>query len=666
MRTPMLAVALAGALGMLAAVGSAAPGNGGTPPNGKTPPGLAKKAGTSTTASGAEPTAAAPAQDAAVSPTGSTVTTSSAPTPQIGSSEFNPNLLDAVNRAIPSSQSSAHVPSSHVPRPATLGVTGTGSELGPAFAGLNIVDQHSADNGNQFELEPPDQGLCVGSGTVLETINSVFATYKTSGTMTSGPTSLTEFFTGQPQVVRAPDGTATFYGPLLTDPRCYYDPGLQRFFMTITEIDQDPSTGALGTHSSVLIAVSTSSSPTTSASDWHIYAIDMSNAGGLAVDTEDGARVGSRTLPSHPGCPCVGDQPMIGADEYGFYVTTNEYSILGSEFNGAQVFAFDKAALAEGTLRLQYVAGADKPLPLAEDVAYSLQPATSPTAGDWATADGGTEYLLSTLDFNMTLDDRIAVWALTNTSSLASNEPAVELTSAVLSSEVYGQPPDAVQRSGSTPLATIVQQLFGLKNPNSKSAVKEELVAGNDDRMNQVVYADGHLWGAVNTVVKTGNGPSHVGSAYFVVSPGVGTGGVGGSITSQGYLAVDQANLLFPSIGVTHDGKAVYTATLTGTGYYPSAVYATIDSGSGPGAVHVAAAGAGPDDGYTGYPPNGGPTGRWGDYSAAAADDSGNVWVATEYIGQSCTPAEFLADQTCGGTRTVAANWGTFVARVTP
>jgi hypothetical protein len=117
---------------------------------------------------------------------------------------------------------------------------------------------------------------------------------------------------------------------------------------------------------------------------------------------------------------------------------------------------------------------------------------------------------------------------------------------------------------------------------------------------------------------------------------------------------------------VTHSGRAVYTATLAGPGYYPSAVYATIDPTSGPSGVHVAAPGAGPDDGFTGYPPFGGPTGRWGDYSAAVADTDGNVWLATEFIGQSCTPAEFYADTTCGGTRTILANWGTSFFKVTP
>jgi hypothetical protein len=577
--------------------------------------------------------------------------------PTVGPNEVQQSVEKEVNRDIPNSQSNAHVPSSRVPRPATVGVSQPGSELGSNFAGLDHFDQRTADSGNQFSLEPPDQGLCAGNGYVIEPVNDVFAIYDTAGSQLSGATSLTEFFTGQPQIVRHPDGTAT-YGPFLSDPRCYYDPATSRWFMTILEIGQDPNSGAFTGQSAELIAVSKTSMPSNDPSQWYLYSIDTTNNGGQAVDTVDGVQAGSRTLPTDAGCPCFGDQPLMGADQYGFYVTTNEFSINGPQFDQAQVYAFDKVGLEHGTLTMQYVADAPA---LAEGYSYSLQPATSPTAADWSTNNGGTEYLLSALDFNGTLDNRIALWTLTNTSSLATSTPDVQLSSPdVMPSEVYGQPPDAVQKSGPTPLATIIQQLYGAKNGKSSSAPQEELLAGNDDRMNQVVYAGGQLWGAVNTVVKTPNGPSHIGSAYFDVDPST------ASVAHQGYVAVNGENLDFPAIAVTTSGKAVYTATLVGRDYYPSAVYATIDATNGPSSVKIAGAGVGPDDGFTGYPPFGGPTGRWGDYSAAVPDSSGGAWVATEYIGQSCTNAQFYADTTCGGTRTILANWGTYIAHLTP
>ena len=72
-----------------------------------------------------------------------------------------------VNRSIPpgGSLSPAHVPAAFVPRPTPLAVVDPGAELGLNFSGLNFFNQRfDADGGNQFSVEPPDQGLCVGNG----------------------------------------------------------------------------------------------------------------------------------------------------------------------------------------------------------------------------------------------------------------------------------------------------------------------------------------------------------------------------------------------------------------------------------------------------------------------------------------------------------------------
>src|SRR4029453_6549197 len=56
-------------------------------------------------------------------------------------------------------------------------VAGANPGLDRAVEGLNFFDQRFANNGNQFSVEPPDQGLCVGNGFVLETINDVLQVY---------------------------------------------------------------------------------------------------------------------------------------------------------------------------------------------------------------------------------------------------------------------------------------------------------------------------------------------------------------------------------------------------------------------------------------------------------------------------------------------------------
>ncbi|MDX6532815.1 MAG: hypothetical protein QOF68_559, partial [Gaiellales bacterium] len=63
-----------------------------------------------------------------------------------------------------------------------------------SFLGLNHYDSRTANNGNQFSGEPPDQGLCVGNGFVLETVNEVLRVYNTNGQPLTNPTSFNEFY----------------------------------------------------------------------------------------------------------------------------------------------------------------------------------------------------------------------------------------------------------------------------------------------------------------------------------------------------------------------------------------------------------------------------------------------------------------------------------------
>ena len=548
--------------------------------------------------------------------------------PSTTTNEFGPSL--EADQQIPHSGKVVHVAAAHVPTPGGNSVAATSSASG--FVGISHRDQRLADSGYQWSLEPPDQGLCVGNGYVLEAVNDALAVYSTTGTLVSGPTALNPFFLLGHAIVRATPTTDAIFGPFISDPKCYYDSATQRWFVTALEIDVDSSTGAFGPGTHVELAVSAGSNP---AGAWNLFSLDT---------TSDGTGCSTTN-------PCLPDQPLIGADAQGFYISTNSFPLYTAGFNGAQVYAFSKSVLesgSSGSITGQRFDTGTIPAPDG-GVWYSLQPATAPPSGAFETAAGGTEYFLSALDFASTLDDRIAVWALTGTDSLATASPDLSLTHTVISSEVYGFPPDAQQKMGPTPLADAVHSPL-------------ELLAGNDDRMNQVVYADGNLWAGLNTVVQTPNGPTRVGAAYFVVAPSVSNSGdLSATMTNQGYVSVNQENVLFPSIGVNAAGNAIMTFTLVGPDYYPSVAYTPIDATNGAGDVYIAAAGAGPDDGFTGYRAFGGQgTGRWGDYSAAVADESGNLWFASEYIPKSCPT---LADTTC---RTPYANWGTWVGSIAP
>jgi hypothetical protein len=384
--------------------------------------------------------------------------------------------------------------------------------------------------------------------------------------------------------------------------------------------------------SHVVLAVSATANPTGA---WNVYDLDTTDGDG--------------SLANHPNCPCVADQPLIGADHYGFYISTNEYSLepFGAFFNGAQVYAFNKAQLAAGTGGALTGVHFDG-IPLAEGQAYTIQPATTPAGGAYDLSQRGTAYALSALDFTATLDHRIAVWSLTGTSTLGTTNqvtPSVK----ILDSEVYGQPPDAEQKNGPTPLRDA--ERAGIVN-GVKSVEHLELLAGNDDRMNEVKYADGLLWGDVNTVVKNSNGNTNVGIAWFAVDPSVSAAGVDGTIAHQGYVAVNRANALYGAIAANNNGDVAMGFTLSGTSYYPSSAWVSLTGGHA-SAVHISAAGQAPEDGFTGYVIEGGAgTARWGDYHAATADEAGNLWMAVEY-----TP---------NAPRTLLANWGTHITVVAP
>src|SRR5262249_59099573 len=45
------------------------------------------------------------------------------------------------------------------------------------FEGLTHYQQRYSRGGNQFSVEPPDQGMCVGNGHVVEVVNDVFNVY---------------------------------------------------------------------------------------------------------------------------------------------------------------------------------------------------------------------------------------------------------------------------------------------------------------------------------------------------------------------------------------------------------------------------------------------------------------------------------------------------------
>ena len=495
--------------------------------------------------------------------------------------------------------------------------TATGSNSG--FPGLTADDSRHADNGNQLYFEPPDQGLCASKGVVLEVVNrAALAVYSDKGDVMVPPVAMNAFF-GLPPSINRQVQPPTF-GPLMTDPQCYYDAEIGRWFLTIFQNTVDPTTGDFLVDGYIAITVSQTSDPTAT---WALYRLFVNDDG-------------QRGTPAHHGCPCVGDQPVVGADANGFYISTNEFAESDLQFNGAQIYAMSKTGLAFAAN------GGPTPTvvhldagPAAGGPSFSVHPTTTPPGAGFAL---NTEYFLSDSFDRVTMqDNRLVLWALVRSDRLVDARPAVSLRRTVVASEPFTVPPNIDQRPGPAPIARMVGEPLNQ-------------IGTGDYRMGQVQYSRGRLFGAISTGLTGGR----VGVAWFIVDPISAAGSLSGVVELQGYLGVARDSLLYPAVGVTASGRGVIAVGLAGPDYFPSAAYVDIDLHGVHGPVRVIGPGTGPEDGlfcyhaFVGSMAEGGC--RWGDYSAAIAEDGNTIITGVEYIGPR--------------PRAIYANWATFVGRI--
>jgi hypothetical protein len=571
------------------------------------------------------------------------------------------------------------------------------------FEGLNHYQQRYARGGNQFSVEPPDQGLCVGNGYVLEAVNDVLNIYDASGQSVLPDNTATNIVSGFPRNVNHAVDLNSFFGyapainratgvraQFVTDPSCLYDVATQRFFVVVLTLETRPN-GSFTHVNHLDLAVSKTSNPT---GLWNIYRIDVTNDGS----------VGNTGGP----CPCLGDYPHIGADANGFYITTNAYPWGPGDFDGAQIYAFSKAQLAAGAASVTLVhidttgmVHATSPVSQTEP-GFTVWPAQSP-GNQFDTDNGGTEYFMSSNAGGEAAGNaftgsstNLVVWTLTNTSSLNSASPALSLSNKVLSVNEYAIPPKQKQPGSGTAPGTDVPQGHCINDTTTVTiagtgcwrlpvgAPGSEVISrpdSNDTRMQQVMYANGKLWGALDTALNPDGGPQRAGIAWFIVNPHA------GKVVLQGYLGAALHDFTYPAIGVTESGRGVMAFTATGDTLDPSSAFAPIDAivGVGPWTVVNGGQGAAQDDGFTSYVlqllPNPLRT-RWGDYSAAAVDDN-SIWIASEYIAHVCDYTDwggpFFAGGTgdnllgtCGGAshgpgvRSALGNWSTRISKLTP
>lgn len=575
------------------------------------------------------------------------------------------------------------------------------------FEGLNHYQQRYSRGGNQFSVEPPDQGLCVGNGFVVEAVNDVFNVYNSAGQSLLPDNTATNIVSGHPRNVDHAVDLNSFYGyppainrstgvrgPFVTDPSCLYDAATQRFFLVVLTLETHPN-GSFTHVNHLDIAVSQTSDPT---GLWNIYRIDVTN---------DGSNPSASNA-----CPCLGDYPHIGADANGFYVTTNSYPWNGNGFDGAQIYALSKAQLAAGAASVTMAhldtfgavnvpsdAGSTQP-------GFTVWPAQSP-ANQFDADNGGTEFFMSSNAADEAthpvagccgnyVSSQIIAWTLANTSSLNSASPAVTLSNTVVGTETYALPPKQHQPGSGAAPGTSAPQGYCINDTTTVTIAglgcwrllvgpppHSEVIStpdSNDTRMQQVTYANGKLWGELDTALNPDGGAQRAGIAYFVLNPN------SAKVALQGYLGAAGYDFTYPAIGVTSSGRGVMAFTATGDSLDPSAAYAPIDAIAGAGTWNVVPGGQGQaqDDGFTSYVAQVGspPRTRWGDYGSAAVDGN-SIWIASEYIAHACDYTSwggpFFAGGsgdnllgTCGGasfgpgTRSALGNWSTRISELVP
>ena len=553
------------------------------------------------------------------------------------------------------------------------------------FDGLNFHDQRFANNGNQFSVEPPDQGLCAGNGFVLESVNDVLRVFDTDGHPLSGVVDLNTFY-GYPAAINRTANPIT-RGPEITDPSCYFDRETQRFFHVVLTLDRvSPTNPALAARITLTWRSATPRAR-----------LDHGPSIAFRCRTMERAELRTTTV---AGGPCLGDFPHIGADRFGIYLTTNEFPFFAAGFHGAQVYAISKQALVQAASVIdvfQFDTGDPTFKSATGFPGFAVIPAYSSLNNNLSGEEKeGTEYLLSSTAVftNSGVDTQVQLWAFTDTNNLASGKAPLFLNTSV-PTEAYGIPNAARQPGVGTdgvgkkpgggdidwPLGqclndpTCAPNLIGGPDP-FKEVIS--FLDGDDSRMKQVYFADGKLWGALGTGISFGgNFPASDGVAYFIINPKATEATLSGKVVNQGYVATPNADLTYPTFGVTSDGKAIITFTLTGPDNFPSLAYTHIDQQRGAGDIHIAQHGIGAQDGFTGYfgeanagtPQHPAIRPRWGDFGSSAVVGD-QIFAGQEYIGQSCTLAEYREAEvpfgTCDGTRGSLGNWGTRIVSFSP
>jgi hypothetical protein len=560
--------------------------------------------------------------------------------------------------------------------------------------GMNAVDSATHTAVVPPDVEPPDQGLCAGNGSVVETNNIGQILIFNQALKRVSPVISLDTIMGLVKRHWSSGG----------DPSCLWDPanGGHWFFTEIVSVSPTPGgpfTGCFAAKANTClegIAVSKGSSPF---GPYNVYFLN------------------ANYNPKEPGAPfLLNDFAKISATRDAFLLFYDEFPLKtpglgGGFFNGAQEFAFSKTALERG-LPVAKVTVARENMGLLKTpngtcfsdsklhqpgIAcwFSVIPAVPPN-GQFDNSHGGSGFMLATVDFYSLGGNQLAVFDWTGLGTLNSAGCSAcsgirfggQLFSGVQSYYNPGNTPSGIlapQKAGPIPLG----DECGKAKLSTVAHCPEAGIATNSDQVTQASQGNGQLWAGVSTAIvqtySTTIQEQHMSAAYWAV--GIRSFDQTGrfSLTSQGYVSAMHEDLEFPAFAAgASNGRAIISFTLNGNGglagannggFFPSSAFGrvtTTSRGLLQSTTNIAALGQSPQDGFTQYLNYPSATfsfrPRWGDYGGAIVM-GGKAYFASEYIQHpNCAPPAFnpFAIGTCGGTRDGMANWGTSVNSVTP
>ncbi len=573
--------------------------------------------------------------------------------------------------------------------------------------GINAVDSATHTTNKFKDVEPPDQGLCAGNGSVIETNNiGEMLIFNKALKRTSPVISLDRVM-----------GLGKRHWSSGGDPSCVFDSAngghwfITQFVSKSPESKGGPFVGCFAAVANTClegIAVTTGSSPF---GPYNVYFVD------------------ANFNPKEPGAPfLLNDFGKTSVTRDAFLLFYDEFPLRGNGigggfFNGAQEFAFGKNALEKG---LPVAKPSGQPNP-AVTVAYEnmgllktpngtcasdnrffqpgiacwlgVIPATA-NPGQFDNSHGGSGFMLTNPDFYGLGGNQLAVFDWTGLKNLNSSGcsacSGIRFGGQLFSGVQHYYDPSSL--GAPTPTPFLAPQKAGpipLGNQCRKAGgtvphCPEGPITTNGDNITQAAQGNGQLWAGANTeIVQTyaaSNTPeTHAGVAYWVVGTRSFDRTGRFSLTSQSYISAMHEELEFPAFAAgASNGRAIVSFTLNGNGgtagadnggFFPSSAFGRLTSTSGTllqSTINIADLGQSPQDGFTEYQNYPSPTPafrpRWGDYGAAVLM-GGRYYFASEYIQHpNCAPPAFnpFAIGTCGGTRDGQANWGTSVNFVTP